>query len=120
MNTHALMLSSCRRGKMNGFCTKRSSVEEPIKSRLPIASLIAAGASSLLVLAINTFPFDIKRAVLFIICASAFASVVLGIAGLVATRGATFGRRVPAGIGIVLGSIVFLWSGLAFWLSTPF
>lgn len=95
-------------------------MEDPKKSRLPIASLVVAGASSLLCLAINTFPFDFKRAVLFIICVSAFASLVLGIAGLVATRGATLDRRVPAGIGIVLGGIVFLWSGLAFWLSTPF
>lgn len=95
-------------------------MEDPKKSRLPVASLVVAGASSLLCLAINTFPFDIKRAVLFFICVSAFASLGLGIAGLVATRGATFDSRVPAGIGIVLGGIVFLWSGLAFWLSTPF
>jgi hypothetical protein len=95
-------------------------VDERKKSWLPVASLVVAGASSLLFLAVNSLPSDIRRAVVFVVCLSALASLVLGIAGLVATRGVTFDRRVPAGIGIVLGGVVFLWSGLVFWLSTPF
>lgn len=89
-------------------------------TQLPVVSLLVAGASSLACLAVNSFPSDSRRGVVFVVCVSALASLVLGIAGLVATRGGTIDRRIPAGVGIVLGGVVFLWSGLVFWLSTPF
>ena len=90
---------------------------ESKKRWLSVASLVVAGVSSLLFLAVNVAPPDIRRPVVFAVCVGSFIALVLGITGISATRGE---RRIPAGVGIVLGGIVSLWSALIFWLSTPF
>ena len=87
------------------------------KRWLPVASLVVAVASSLVFLAITVAPSKNMRALVLVVCVGSLIALVLGIAGITATRGE---RRIPAVVGIMLGGIVFLWSALVFWLSTPF
>ena len=100
-------------------------MEERMKinpSRLPIVSLVIAGVS-LLGIPIGmsrTWPQEEGRLFLFVALLVALASVVLGIAGFIMTRGERVGRRVPAVIATGLGGILSLIYALVFWLSTPF
>ena len=89
-------------------------------SRLPTVSLVMAGVSSLAFLALNAIPSENRRAFVFLACVGALVGTVLGVVGFIATRGEKLNRRVPAVIGIVGGGIIFLWSALFVWLSTPF
>ncbi|MDA7527650.1 hypothetical protein N8590_01540 [bacterium] len=89
-------------------------------NQLPVISLTLAGLSALSGFALMAAPLNEVRGMVFVVCLGALAGLVLGIVGIATTRGEPFGRRLPAGIGILLGGIVFLWFGLIFWLSTPF
>ncbi len=86
-------------------------------SRLPIASLVVAGASSLTLLSIT---IGVSRPVVLVACLGALLGLMLGVAGVLTTRGRVFHDRLPAFIAILLGGIVFLWAGLVFVLTTPF
>jgi len=92
------------------------------QSQLPIVSLVIAGISFLGIPIgkSRTWPQDQGRTFLFVALLVALASVVLGIAGFIKTRGEDIGRRVPALIATGLGGILSLIYGLIFWLSTPF
>ena len=90
---------------------------ESKKRWLPVASLVVAGISSFLFFAVTVAPSKNMRALVFAVCVGSLIALVLGIAGITATRGE---QRIPAAVGIVLGGIVFIWSALIFWLSTPF
>ena len=91
-------------------------------SRLPVVSLVVAGASFL------GIPIGMSsvwaqgefRAFCFVALLVALASVVLGITGFIKTRGEQIGRRVPAIIATGVGGILSLIYALVFWLSTPF
>lgn len=91
-------------------------------SPLPMVSLIVAGVACL------GIPIGMSRvwsqgefrAFVFVALLVAVASVALGVAGIVRTRGEKTGRRVPAGIAIAVGTILSLIYGVIFWLSTPF
>ena len=96
-------------------------MEKP-PSRLPVVSLVVTGVS-LLGIPIGmsrTWPQDEFRIFFFVALLVALASVVLGIAGFIKTRGEEIGRRVPAIVATGLGGILSLIYALIFWLSTPF
>jgi hypothetical protein len=86
-------------------------------SVLPRASLIVAGTAALFLLALYVV---MVRPLALASCLMALVALVLGIAGVVVTRGKPFALRVPAVSGIVLGVVVCLWAGLIFVLTTPF
>jgi hypothetical protein len=89
-------------------------------SPLPLASIGTSGLSLLALLTANAWPIESRRGVVFAVYMTALLGLSLGIAAVVRIRGERTGRSVPASIGIVMGAIVAVWSGLVFWLTTPF
>jgi len=95
---------------------------EKDSSPLPIMSLVIAGIAlvGIPIGMSRTWPQGEFRFLCFVALLGALASVVLGIAGFIKTRGEEIGRRVPAIVAIGVGGILSLIYGLVFWLSTPF
>ena len=100
---------------------KEVPMEKP-PSKLPVVSLVITGVA-LLGIPIGmsrTWHQEEFRVFCFVALLGALASVVLGIAGFIKTRGEEIGRRVPAIIATGLGGILSLIYAAVFWLSTPF
>lgn len=79
-----------------------------------------AGVSLLAIPMGNAIPSGYSRLFFFLALVSAVVAVLLGIIGLITTRGKNFMRRVPAVIGMGLGGILTLLYALVNWLSIPF
>lgn len=92
------------------------------QNQLPVVSLVVAGISFLAIPVgmSSVWPQDEFRVFSFVALLVALASVVMGIAGFIKTRGETIDRCVPAFIAIGVGGILSLIYALVFWLSTPF
>jgi len=48
------------------------------KRWLPVASLVVAGVSSLLFLAVNAAPSEIRRALVLVVCVGSLIALILG------------------------------------------